>query len=800
MKILLVMMLTSVVWCDPQCPMPNTAATYPNSPLTYPMTSDRYAVQYQLNGGNWTDVRTYVSYYGGTNSSPFMSFSGYTKDTSMSYASIPAAASTAVGLRVTKLFGAPFSASNHVSVRPTAKGIHVDSVTGGTVQLSTTTSADFAGEQFVLWWDGDAQQSSAIQGLAFFLNPPYERPSGNNVKVVATLADITGDLSAFDTLDFEGTVAIGSTGDHALVVPANINTIFLAPGAWVQGKLRFTQSGSGQTRRIYGPGVLDVSRFGYMWRLCRDSTVHTEDGYQSLSWIPLPAGTAASLADRFVLDGPIIADSDYYSTDSLVNALVNNVKIIGWNANTDGLQFGSSTRAFNVFIRTGDDSLKMWGSYVTVTNATVWQNFNGGVVNLGWFDNSPGDDCLIDGLYVVKTDWKSPQTLSWSITTLNDQNNAIIGSLMVPGTKFGTLIPSLYRNIFVEDAPRVLFSLKILPSGTCAECISLPVDLSQPSVLNLNLENVFTPASTLENSIGFQTVNGAALTGTMNIGLNNIMVTPLNGTATALTSANAATLGKVTTNGSNINLAYATTSGPAPEITMVANAEGEGRVIAPNTWVEVKGLNLAPAGDSRIWGTSDFANNKMPTALDGVSVTVNGKAAYIYYISPTQINILTPPDSMQGIVQVVVNNNGVASAFFTVPAQALSPSFFVFNGGPYVAATHASGSYLGPASLYPSLTTPAKPGETIVLYANGFGPTSNPVVSGSETQSGILSPPPVIKIGGITAMGKFAGLVAPGEFQFNIVVPASLADGDHPITASYNGLNTQTGTLVTVQH
>jgi uncharacterized protein (TIGR03437 family) len=182
-----------------------------------------------------------------------------------------------------------------------------------------------------------------------------------------------------------------------------------------------------------------------------------------------------------------------------------------------------------------------------------------------------------------------------------------------------------------------------------------------------------------------------------------------------------------------------------------------------------------------------------------VSATVNGKSAYVYYISPTQINILTPPDAMSGPIQVVVANNGTPSAGFTAQAQALSPSFFVFNGGPYVAATHANGTLLGPASLYPGSTTPAKPGETIVLYANGFGPTSTPVVSGSILQSGSLSPQPVIRIGGITATVQFAGLVSPGEFQFNVVVPGGTPDGDQPITATYNGASTQAGMLIAIQ-
>jgi uncharacterized protein (TIGR03437 family) len=243
-----------------------------------------------------------------------------------------------------------------------------------------------------------------------------------------------------------------------------------------------------------------------------------------------------------------------------------------------------------------------------------------------------------------------------------------------------------------------------------------------------------------------------------------------------------------------------------PAIQLVANAEGEAPSIAPNTWIEIKGSTLAPPGYSSpacapgyCWQTSDFVNNKMPTQLDNVSATVNGKSAYVYYISPTQVNILTPPDAMSGPVQVVITNNGTPSATFTAQAQPVSPSFFVFDGT-HVAATHVNGSLLGPASLYPGSTMPAKPGETVVLYANGFGLTSTPVVSGSPTQGGTLSPLPIVKIGETDAMVQFAGLVAPGEFQFNVVVPASTPDGDQPIVATYNGLSTQSGTLITVQH
>ncbi len=250
---------------------------------------------------------------------------------------------------------------------------------------------------------------------------------------------------------------------------------------------------------------------------------------------------------------------------------------------------------------------------------------------------------------------------------------------------------------------------------------------------------------------------------------------------------------------------YPAAATPGPIVSMIANAEGESLTIAPNTWVEIKGANLAPAGDARTWSGSDFTGGQMPTQLDGVSVTVNGKSAYVYYISPGQINILTPPDALPSAPPgtgpaIAVTNRGATSAAAAALSQALSPSFFVFSDGRHVAAIHADGTLVGAASLsVPGYTfSPAAPGEIISIYANGFGPTSSPVVAGSQTQGGVLSPAPVISIGGADAAVQYAALVSPGQFQFNVVVPPSAPNGELPISASYNGAATQSGTLLTV--
>jgi uncharacterized protein (TIGR03437 family) len=58
----------------------------------------------------------------------------------------------------------------------------------------------------------------------------------------------------------------------------------------------------------------------------------------------------------------------------------------------------------------------------------------------------------------------------------------------------------------------------------------------------------------------------------------------------------------------------------------------------------------------------------------------------------------------------------------------------------------------------------------------------------------------VIVIGGIAATVQYAGLVVPGEFQFNVVVPLGVPDGDATVTAVFNGLTTQSNLRLTVQH
>ena len=251
----------------------------------------------------------------------------------------------------------------------------------------------------------------------------------------------------------------------------------------------------------------------------------------------------------------------------------------------------------------------------------------------------------------------------------------------------------------------------------------------------------------------------------------------------------------------------------APIITQVKTAFGTSD-IANNTWLQINGTNLAPTNTPATgvdWSAApEFANGKMPTKLGAIDgVTVNGKPAYIYFYCSVatdpscaggdQINVLSPLETTTGLVQVVVTRGGVASAPFTVTKVKLSPTLPVFDLQGHVVARHLDFSLMGPATLFPGFTTPAKAGETLILVAYGLGlPNGAALTEGSATQSGSLAGPLVCRVSGVQA-NVAAAIISPGLYQLNVTVPAQTVSGDNPITCNYQGVFTFPGALIAVQ-
>ena len=226
---------------------------------------------------------------------------------------------------------------------------------------------------------------------------------------------------------------------------------------------------------------------------------------------------------------------------------------------------------------------------------------------------------------------------------------------------------------------------------------------------------------------------------------------------------------------------------------------------ASNMYVEIFGTGFTSL-PARLWAGSDFIGNQAPTKLDGTSVTVNGKAAFIYYLSPGQININTPDDTATGPVAVQVKTSTGTSNFVAVNRTRLSPALqttpqFNINGKQYVVAfTPDFSSFIGRANMIAGAAfKAAKPGDSVIIYALGCGPTSPPTQAGTVAgQNSLLTLAYQVRIGGVPAVVTFGGLLGGtvGLYQFNVVIP-NVAPGDQPIDLTIDGVpNAQNLTIV----
>ena len=241
---------------------------------------------------------------------------------------------------------------------------------------------------------------------------------------------------------------------------------------------------------------------------------------------------------------------------------------------------------------------------------------------------------------------------------------------------------------------------------------------------------------------------------------------------------------------------------PASPVTIsgiLNNASGASG-IASGSWVSIYGTNLSTT--TRAWQSGDISGTTLPTKLDGVAVTINGKSAAVYYVSPGQLNVQAPSDSATGPVPVVVTNSH-GSATATTTLQQYAPGFFTMQGK-YAAAVHTDGVYVAPAGYFGNAVAsrPAAPGEVVLLFGTGFGPTT-PAVPAGQVVNGAApltdAAQLYVTIGGAPATVQFAGIVAAGEYQFNVLIPA-VADGDQAIVATIAGFPTQSGLSISVKN
>jgi uncharacterized protein (TIGR03437 family) len=212
--------------------------------------------------------------------------------------------------------------------------------------------------------------------------------------------------------------------------------------------------------------------------------------------------------------------------------------------------------------------------------------------------------------------------------------------------------------------------------------------------------------------------------------------------------------------------------------------------VSPNMYMDINGANFTDHARARTPSDS-------PTELDGVGVTIDGKAAFVNFISPGQINVNLPADSATGSVPVQVNSPNGLSNTVSVTLAAVSPAMwtepqFLVNGKQYVAAVTTSfSSYIGHPNMVPGLFfTLPKAGDTVTVFALGCGPTTPATPPGAiVSKAAPLALPYQVSIGGTAATVSSAESVAGaiGLYQFNIVIPA-VAAADQSIQLTVDGV------------
>jgi uncharacterized protein (TIGR03437 family) len=197
---------------------------------------------------------------------------------------------------------------------------------------------------------------------------------------------------------------------------------------------------------------------------------------------------------------------------------------------------------------------------------------------------------------------------------------------------------------------------------------------------------------------------------------------------------------------------------------LVNSADNQPGWLAPNTIATLYGKNLA-------YATKTLSGNS-PVGGD-VTVNIGGYVATLYYISPTQINFLIPPNLLPGTFNFVIVTDSLQGPTIPIQLAPTAPALFQLDQQNII-ATSAAGSLITPAAS-------AQPGDVVVLYATGLGQTVPPVGYGETPSSpaslAMLSDFQVLLDGNPVDPGNiaYAG-IAPGFsglYQINVTLPAT---------------------------
>ncbi len=217
--------------------------------------------------------------------------------------------------------------------------------------------------------------------------------------------------------------------------------------------------------------------------------------------------------------------------------------------------------------------------------------------------------------------------------------------------------------------------------------------------------------------------------------------------------------------------------------------------IAPGEIISIFGAGLGP--ETPALGVVDSETGRLPTALEGVSVLLDGEPSPLLYVRETQINAQVPYEiAGRSSVQLAVSYGSIDSPRATLAVSPARPALFLIPGS-------RSAIVLNEDGRLNSASQPARLGESVRLFGTGQGETSPP--SGTGQMAPVMSAHRIeeasVMVGGSAAEVVSAGL-APGfagVFLIQVRIPDTATTGEEtPVSVTIQGESSPTGVVMSI--
>ena len=217
--------------------------------------------------------------------------------------------------------------------------------------------------------------------------------------------------------------------------------------------------------------------------------------------------------------------------------------------------------------------------------------------------------------------------------------------------------------------------------------------------------------------------------------------------------------------------------------------------IAPGEIISIFGAGLGP--ETPALGVVDSETGRLPTALEGVSVLLDGEPSPLLYVRETQINAQVPYEiAGRSSVQLAVSYGSIDSPRATLAVSPARPALFLITGS-------RSAIVLNEDGRLNSASQPARLGESVTLFGTGQGETSPP--SGTGQMAPVMSAHRIeeasVMVGGSAAEVVSAGL-APGfagVFLIQVRIPDTATTGEEtPVSVTIQGESSPTGVVMSI--